>query len=136
MDVIMRFVSIGLVAFGLAACGGVTTIDTGDGGTKDAPNESEPVYCANAICNDYCIHPPTTTCATCTQAPDSGTCPSGSTLLTECPTGPALPNGPFCVSYPPPDPEYCSPTIPPECSFGASPPKPADVTCMPDLCGA
>lgn len=131
----MRVLSIVLIGFGLLACGGVTDNTLDDGGS-DAPNEAEPPICAGHYCTGYCIHPSTSTCATCTQAPDSGTCPAGSTLQNDCPAGPAMPPGQYCVTYPAPDPEYCSPTIPPYCSFGDPPAAPADVTCMPDLCGA
>lgn len=135
MQPAMRVLSIVIIGFGLMACGGVTDNTLGDGGS-DAQDESKSVLCNGKVCNDYCIHPSTSTCPTCTQAPDSGTCPAGSTLQTDCPAGPAMPPGQYCVTYPAPGPDYCSTSIPPMCGFVDPPPPPADITCMPDMCGA
>jgi len=130
----MRFLSIIVVGVTLMACGGVTD-NMGDSGT-DAPPEAEPPICNGQYCSDYCIHPSTATCPTCAPAPDSGTCPNDSTLQDGCPAGPAMPPGKYCVFYPSPGPDYCSKTVPPMCSFGVTPPAPAEITCMPEACGA
>jgi hypothetical protein len=130
----MRVLAIVITVLGTAACGGITD-NSGDSGAKDAPYESEPPICANHYCADYCIHPSTATCPTCVAAGDAGTCPAGSTLQDGCPAGPAMPPGQYCVTYPPADPEYCSPTVPPMCSF-TTPAAPADIQCMAEPCGA
>jgi hypothetical protein len=132
----MRVLSIVVIGFGIAACGGVTDDPLGDGGGDAKSDSPASIVCNGSPCNDYCIHPSASTCPTCTEAPDSGTCPSGSTLENDCPAGPAMPVGQYCVTYPSAGPDYCSKTIPSMCSFDTPPPAPADIQCMPELCGA
>jgi hypothetical protein len=133
----MRVLSILVIGLALVACGGVTSDPLGDGGNTDAPNEASLPLCNGHACAGYCIHPSTTSCPTCTYAPDSGACPPDSTLDPYCPAGPPMQGGPFCVYYPTPDPPFCSDTIPDSC-FPMSTPtdKPSEVDCMEALCGA
>jgi hypothetical protein len=130
----MRFIAV-LVTSGLVvACGGISGgLDDG-GGNGDASDESQSNMCNGTSCSAYCIHPSTTTCPTCTSAPDSGTCPAGSTLQKYCPSGPPMQGDAFCVSYPPPDPPFCSDTIPGYCFPQNTPTKPGDVDCMESGC--
>ena len=133
----MRVLSIVMIGFGLMACGGVTGSNLDDGGNGDAADETpQSIECNGKTCSAYCIHPSTTTCPTCTLAPDSGTCPAGSTFQKFCPAGPPMQGDGFCVTYPSPDPPFCSDTIPASCFPQGTPSKPGDVTCMEAVCAS
>ncbi len=136
----MRWIAILVIGASAVACGGVTDGggDSGSGDSgNDAANDAPTFLCNGTPCSAYCIHPTTVQCPTCTVLPDGGTCPSGSTLENSCPAGPAMPPGQYCVSYPPVEPPYCSPTIPPSC-WDPTPPSgtSGDVLCGPAACGA
>ncbi len=133
----MRFFSILLVGLGAAACGGISDNTMGDSGS-DAGNDAQTFLCNGSPCSGYCIHESTMQCPSCSALPDGGTCPPGSTLQNDCPAGPAMPPGQYCVTYPAPAAPYCSPTIPSSC-WDPSPPSngsSGDVQCGPVACGA
>jgi hypothetical protein len=130
----MRIIAVLSTSVLLFACGGIS--DNGnDAGSDAADEQPQTILCNGKSCSAYCIHPSTTSCPLCTYAPDSGTCPSGSTLAPYCPAGPPM-QGPVCVTYPAPDPPFCSDTIPADCFPVTTPDEPGDVSCMADLCGA
>jgi hypothetical protein len=133
----MRIVAMMVVAAVMAACGGVTD-NTLDSGTDSGGDGSPSGTCSGSPCSTYCIHPSTTTCPSCSALPEGGACPPGSTLQTDCPAGPAMPPGQYCVTYPTPDAPFCSPTIPSSC-WDPTPPSngtSGDVMCGPVACGA
>jgi hypothetical protein len=139
----MRILAMVVTASLVVACGGAVVV-TGDdaaidSGTSDSGSDSSPTgTCNGSPCSTYCIHPSTQGCPSCSVLPDGGVCPPGTTLQSDCPAGPAMPPGQYCVSYPTPQAPYCSPTIPPDC-WDPSPPSngtSGDVWCGPALCGA
>lgn len=136
---IVRIVAMAVGAAALVACGGAVVGGDDDilpdSGTDSGQDGSPPGTCNGAPCSAYCIHPTSQTCATCTQA-QNGDCPPGSTLETDCPAGPAMPPGQYCVTYPPADPPYCSQTIPIDCWDPSPPTSSGDVMCGPEVCGA
>ena len=133
----MRLASFVFLALGVVACGGISDNTLGDSGT-DSGKDAQTFLCSGSPCSTYCIHESTMTCPTCSALPDGGACPPGSTLQNDCPAGPAMPPGQYCVTYPAPAAPYCSPTIPPSC-WDPSPPSngsSGDVQCGPFACGA
>jgi len=139
----MRIVRIVALVFGaavVAACGGAVAGGDDDiavdSGTDSAKDGSPSGTCNGSPCAAYCIHPTAQTCPSCSP-PQGNACPPGSTLQTDCPAGPAMPPGEYCVTYPQPDPPFCSDTIPTDCWDPSVPSGTSgDVTCGPEVCGA
>jgi len=138
----IRIVAMMLAAATIVACGGAVTggddnlgLDSG----TDSAQDGSPGTCNGSPCSAYCVHPTSQTCPTCTQA-QNGECPAGSTLQTDCPAGPAMPPGQYCVTYPKASPAYCSDTIPGPADGCFDPSVPqgnsGDVVCGPEVCGA